>query len=251
MYRKNKILIVENRLGSYAAAVKGLGELTNDVEDFLKEPNKYSLVMFTGGEDVDPSLYDDTSPHQLCSTNLTRDKFEVTIFECALDNKIQMIGICRGVQFLTVMAGGRLMHDITGHAGSIHKFDSFNLKTPIKVNSFHHQMIVPDADSRIIGWSVDKLSEQYYGSMDRLEGWGKPEVEAAVFPSIRACGVQYHPEWMDVKSNGFMYFYNMANRLIKWPMDKFVQCYTECSTGKDINAKQKSNDIHSCFSCAT
>lgn len=230
-----KILVVEDSLGTYGLSVEGLGKTTNNFKHFFKEPKDFILVLFTGGADVDPTLYDDTSPLNLCSVTPERDRFERTVFRHALNNNIPMIGICRGFQFLNVMAGGRLMHHISGHGGTTHLFGNYGSKTNITVNSFHHQMVVPNINSWLIGWSVDKLSKEYYGKDDVLEKWRGAEVEAAIFPKIGACGVQYHPEWMPSKSDGFMFFYNMANRLLEWPMDKFVQFYT--GEGKDVTRK--------------
>lgn len=242
-----KILVVEDSVGGYGSAVDGLGKQTNNFKHFFKSPKDFILVMFTGGEDVDPAMYDDTSPQGLCGSRPERDRFERTISKHALTHNIPMIGICRGFQFLNVMAGGRLMHHISGHGGTTHSFDSYGLKTDIMVNSYHHQMVIPNIDSHLIGWSVDKRSKEYYGKNDKLEEWGGPEVEAAIFPKIRACGVQYHPEWMPKKSDGAMFFFNMVNRLLEWPINKLVQFYTE--EGKDV--KRKSDDICSCFSCIT
>lgn len=240
-----KILVVEDSLGTYGLAVSGLGKTTNSFKHFFKSPKDFILVMFTGGADVDPTIYNDTSPLDLCCTSPERDRFERTIFRHALINNIPMIGICRGFQFLNVMAGGRLMHHITGHGGTTHPFDSYGLKTSITVNSFHHQMVIPNADSHLMGWSVDKRSEEYYGKNDEIEEWGGPEVEAAIFPKVKACGVQYHPEWMPSKSDGYMFFFNLANRLLEWPINSLIQFYTE--EGK--NAKQKSDDVRSRFNC--
>lgn len=235
-----KILVMDNFPDTYGRAVKGLGKLTSDYKLFIASPNKFALVLFTGGEDVDPSLYNDTSPYNLCTSNIARDRFEKVVFKQALDNNIRMIGICRGFQFLNVMAGGRLMHHIEGHAGSIHTFDSYNLKKEIKVNSFHHQMVIPNTDAHLIGWSTNNLSDSYYGKDDQKEKWDSPEVESCIFPNINACGVQYHPEWMHETSDGFMFFYNLANRFISWPMEKMIQVYTKGNR----HDRQKSNVVH-------
>ena len=239
-----KILVVDRTPKFYGAAIEGLGRLTSNHRRLFKSPEKFILVLFTGGADVDPSLYNDTSPAELCSTNIERDKFETIIFKHALENNIPMIGICRGFQFLNVMAGGRLMHHIDGHGGSIHGFDSPRLKKEIRVNSFHHQMVIPNAEAHTIGWSVETLSDIYYGKKDEKEEWGKQEVESCIFPEIRACGVQYHPEWMPKDSGGALFFYNLADRLIHWPMNKVIQIYTKGSE----DAKAESNIVHTCLS---
>lgn len=223
----NKILVLESILGNYSAAVEGLGVLTNNCADFFKVPTDFILVLFTGGADVDPSFYNDDSPLNMCRSILSRDNSEKTIFQHALTNNIPMMGICRGFQFLNVMAKGRMMHHINGHAGSVHLFDSPILEEPIRVNSFHHQMSILPEESHIIGWSTNKLSTVYCGKHDQSEKWDGPEVEAAVFPKIGACGVQYHPEWMSPTSEGALFFYKMADKFINSPIDEFVQIYTK------------------------
>ena len=221
------ILVLDNEINDYGKAVEGLGHLITNRNLFFKSPQKFSLVLFTGGADVDPSFYNDDSPNRLCGFNPVRDKLEKTIFKHAINNHVPMIGICRGFQFLNVMAGGRLMHHINGHGGTIHSFNGPSLKEPISVNSFHHQMVIPTTDSHIIGHSVDPLPDICYGKHDELEKWEGPGIEAAIFPEINSCGVQYHPEWMLPTSEGFLFFHNMASKLIHWPMDKFIQLYTK------------------------
>lgn len=225
----NKILVLDYTTNGYGKAVEGLGFLTIDKNLFFKKPEEFVLVLFTGGPDVDPSLYGDTSPFSMCSSDLSRDKVEKTVFQHALINNIPMIGICRGFQFLNVMAKGRLMHHINSHAGTLHLFDGLSLEHPIRVNSFHHQMVIPPIDSHTIGWSPDKLSKIYYGRYDQAEEWNSFETEAVIFPKINACGVQYHPEWMQPTSKGFLFFYNMANKLIELSIDDFVKFYTKRS----------------------
>lgn len=227
------------RIG-YGKAVVGLGTLTDNLKEFFNKPKKFGLVLFTGGADVDPSLYNDTSPHNLCYSDITRDRHEKVVFKYALRHKIPMTGICRGVQFLNVMAGGELMHHIDGHEGVVHEFSGPRLKTSIKVNSFHHQMVIPANDSHVIGWSKSRLSNRYYGKNDEREEWNSSEVEAVIFPKIKACGVQYHPEWMPRKARGFSFFYNLTRRLMFYKMDKLIDYYTKGVRGTD-NATAKTN----------
>lgn len=235
----NKILVVDSHTWNYGKAVEGLGYLTKDYNQFFETPTAFILILFTGGSDVDPSFYGDTSPLRMCSPYLTRDKFEKTIFCHALSNSIPMIGICRGFQFLNVMAKGRLLHHIDNHAGNIHLFESSILEKPISVNSFHHQMVVPPTNAHIIGQTVKQLSNIHYGKHDQSENWEGPEIEAAIFPEINACGVQYHPEWMQTTSEGFSFFYNLADKLINLPKNQFIEFYTK----KDKSGKQKPTTI--------
>lgn len=53
------------------------------------------LIVFTGGEDVTPSLYG-AKNHPATFNNARRDVFEQEIFTNAVLNNIPMVGICRG-----------------------------------------------------------------------------------------------------------------------------------------------------------
>ena len=63
-------------------------ELVDKLEDA-------DIVMFTGGEDVDPSLYG-CEKHRSTYSNINRDMYEKEIFEKINPNQL-VIGICRGL----------------------------------------------------------------------------------------------------------------------------------------------------------
>ncbi len=73
-----------------------------------------NLVCFTGGEDVNPSLYGHEK-HPTTYFSIFRDTKERSYFEKALDMGIPMVGICRGGQFLNVMSGGEMYQDVSTH----------------------------------------------------------------------------------------------------------------------------------------
>lgn len=210
---------------SYGDSVDGLGRLSARTSYFIEKPNDFSLVLFTGGEDVDPSFYGDTSPNKLCWSNPKRDIQEQFVFHQALKNGIPMAGICRGLQFLNVMDGGRLMHHIENHGGCTHLVQT-NKGEYFLANSLHHQMVVPREDALVTAWVKDKRSTVYYGTNDKYEEYEGEEIEAAIFPAIKAFGVQYHPEMMHQNSDGFMYFYDMVRRAISLDWSDFVDFYT-------------------------
>lgn len=221
---KDKIL-VPCGIG-YANAVTGLGHTTDNIADFYINTNDFKLILFTGGADVSPELYNDTSPRGLCSTNEVRDKIEAAIFVKAIEHNIPMTGICRGAQFINVMSGGTMMHDINGHSFKYHKFRCSKDDKTITVNSLHHQMIIPPGDGYAIGWCPKKLSSAYYGYKDKQVEFNDYEVEAVLIPRTMCCGVQYHPEGMSGNSDGYQWYYNMVKDLINMNMDSFVDRYT-------------------------
>ena len=76
-------------------------------------------IVLTGGEDINPLMYDNSSNLYLCETiNHYRDTLEKLIFDYALNNSIPTIGICRGMQMINVAAGGSLYADIPTQIGN-------------------------------------------------------------------------------------------------------------------------------------
>lgn len=63
-------------------------ELVDNIEDA-------DIVIFTGGEDVSPSLYN-AQQHSTTCSNIQRDLEEKAIFEKVKPNQL-CIGICRGL----------------------------------------------------------------------------------------------------------------------------------------------------------
>ncbi len=219
-----KILVLNGP--SYGSAVEELGSLSYSTLEFFTEPEKFKLVLFTGGSDVDPSFYGDTSPKNLCRSNIGRDEDEKAVFEHALKHNVKMAGICRGLQFINVMAGGKLIHHLDGHEGFYHDFECQKDDRIRRVNTLHHQMVIPPSDGIIVGWNSEKLSERYIGNKDEVVNWPGPEVEAAIYPEINACGVQWHPEMMLEGSDGYQFFYNMVRAILHLTTEDFVNLYT-------------------------
>lgn len=56
------------------------------------------IVLFTGGEDVDPSLYN-CEKHPTTNSNIRRDLREKEIFEKVRPDQV-CIGICRGLKIV-------------------------------------------------------------------------------------------------------------------------------------------------------
>jgi len=156
-------------------------------------------IILTGGEDINPLEYNNTTNIKVCGDiNYKRDTLERKLFDFALENKIPLIGVCRGMQMMNVASGGTLYGDIPTEIGTevIHRnngevyheivlCDTSTLIFPIEtdtitVNSWHHQglKIMPN-HLRVIARSFDGLAEAIV--MDR-----------SIHPFMIA--VQFHPE---------------------------------------------------------
>ncbi|HLT09615.1 MAG TPA: gamma-glutamyl-gamma-aminobutyrate hydrolase family protein [Micromonosporaceae bacterium] len=156
-------------------------------------------IIFAGGSDVDPSLYGET-PHPTTSVKPERDRAELVLLRGALARDLPVLGICRGLQLMTVAYGGRLhqhLPDVLGHDGhrptSGPKFGEHSVRLvpgtrahkilgdEVTVNSYHHQGVAHEGNLTPSGWCPE----------DDL-------IEVAEDPAMTfALGVQWHPEDSD------------------------------------------------------
>ena len=213
---KDRILIINDGQdcgAPYGPLFHSLGEVCHDKAALKLTPFSFKLMVFTGGADVSPELYGDTSPERICRANPERDREEEKLFKFGQQRGIKMIGICRGMQFLNIMTGGKMMHDITGHASGAHKVAVKSCTEPFVTNTYHHQMCVPHKSTHILAWSHVRLSSCYIGDEDATVNYRGPEVEAIYMPWLKAVGVQWHPE-VSMQSNDWF------NHLLRDLLDK-------------------------------
>lgn len=208
-----KVLVVSDALNSsYHKPFREFGEVTNDCELLFKDPDKISLLVFTGGADISPCMYG-AAASKLTSCLPRRDIFEGIVYQKARELNLPMAGICRGAQLLCVMAGGRMCQHVTGHTEG-HDAEIRDGRR-MRVSSTHHQMMLPPKNAVPIAWAATRLSRAYIGAGDRhLSPIPEREWEIVYFPNIRAVGMQYHPETMSDASDGFRLASELVNKFL-------------------------------------
>src|SRR5688572_12510763 len=75
-------------------------------------------IVFAGGADLDPALYGEQAHAETTGLRPERDAAELPLMRAALDRDLPTLGICRGMQILTVVSGGSLVQhlpDAVGH----------------------------------------------------------------------------------------------------------------------------------------
>ena len=178
------------------------------------------LVVFVGGEDVDPSLYRETKLDKT-STNRKRDQFEMAAFEEYKERP--KVGICRGGQFLNVMSGGELWQDVDKHTSShniidLLEHDGHDLDY-LEVTSTHHQMMRPskEGETLAIAWEATRFS-----AGGRLDGKSAPErpehdTEVVWYANTNSLCFQPHPEYKPGETRTLFfqyikYFWDMTGK---------------------------------------
>ena len=191
--------------------------LSNNLTSNIEESD---LVVFTGGEDVDPTLYDE-KPHRHVKFNTDRDLDELMWFNEAVRLNKPILAICRGSQLMCVTNGGKLIQHVTGHGiMGKHEIIDVSSKKIYNVTSTHHQMAYPfnikDGNYEIIAHSNKKLSEVYYKNNDKEYPYSSIKIEPEIifYPKTKCLGIQYHPEYMDQQCGAVIYTKNLINKYL-------------------------------------
>jgi putative glutamine amidotransferase len=135
-------------------------------------------VIVTGGGDVDPAAYRESTTTELKDVDEARDAVEIWATRAFMATGRPVLGICRGAQVLAVAAGGSLVQDLptlgfAGHWEEERQYEPVHgLETDpgsqaadaaagaTRVNSIHHQAIAdPGPDLRATAWSPDGVIE--------------------------------------------------------------------------------------------
>lgn len=119
-------------------------------------------LLLTGGEDVNPSLFEEKPHPNLKTVNDRRDSTEVALIREAQLRRVPVLAICRGIQVLNVALGGTLIQDIPAQCEGALDHDSSAPRqarvhdlaveagsltaaalgvTACSVNSLHHQAV--------------------------------------------------------------------------------------------------------------
>lgn len=169
------------------------------IEDMMGAKVTPSLILFTGGGDISPKMYNEHYDDVFFSD--IRDKWENDWFDYAVKNKIPMLGTCRGMQMFTILTGGKLLKHVDNHMGD---HLAYTPTQTFMVNSIHHQMCLPWSNTyRLLAWTENQAKVfEPLSYQSKLPRYGKRlvEPEALFFPEVNALGFQWHPEGMSMNS---------------------------------------------------
>jgi gamma-glutamyl-gamma-aminobutyrate hydrolase PuuD len=148
-------------------------------------------LLFTGGRDLDPELYDQQRHAEADEPDHRRDRFELALMRAALEGNVPFLAVGRGLHVLAVARGGALHQDLPGHR-------------PVRARYQPHDVVL-DADSvlgRLLGSQIQVPAAHHQapshpGEGVTVAGWSPDgEVtEALEVPGHRfGIAVHWHPE---------------------------------------------------------
>jgi len=158
----------------------------------IEEIKKCHGVLLTGGEDVHPRFYDRNEYLELChEVDERRDEFEWKVMDYTEENRIPLLGICRGLQVANVYFGGTLLP----HIPAFGKFDHSKTGTD---DRYHRVQVDPNSVlKQIVGRADGEVNSAHHQAADRV---GKELVASA----LSADGIVEGLERQDRNDKGFL-----------------------------------------------
>tara|TARA_R110002020_G_scaffold85441_1_gene210896 strand:+ start:309 stop:1001 length:693 start_codon:yes stop_codon:yes gene_type:complete len=191
--------------------------------DLIKDSKKVTdlkkadLVVFTGGNDISPHIYNSKN-RKLCGTpHLSRDIYEIMMFKIAKQRGVPVLGICRGAQLLSCLSGHSLYQHVNNHCSNNHLVQTAfhgNYKV-IPIPGDHHQMMKLDYHLQnkkgykfeLLGWAKkssnsaksnfvnSKIATEFFDENGQETKMPFYEPEIVNFIDNKALAIQGHPEW--------------------------------------------------------
>jgi len=151
------------------------------------------LIQFTGGADVTPNLYGEENVRSYCDTS--RDIFERKIFDHAYRIGKNMVGICRGGQFLNVMNGGKMWQHVDGHTNT-HYVSDKSTGIIARCTSTHHQMMRPASHGEVVAVAAMPISTVFVGGDGEFgRDIQDDDIEVVWYKDTNCLCFQPHPEY--------------------------------------------------------
>lgn len=189
---------------AYVECVKRAGgipfivPLAGDAKAVLEEADGLLII---GGDDIDPTLYGAVNEGDSKHVNPEMDRWELELIGEAEKLRMPVLGVCRGMQLISIACGGRmeqevarldlvdhpdlssmgteevyaLRHEVEIVPGS--RLASLAGQSTVTVNNIHHQIVVDPGTLKVSARSKDGVIE----AVETEDDW----------PVL---GVQWHPE---------------------------------------------------------
>lgn len=154
-------------------------------------------LIVTGGRDVDPARYGQSSAPLTDKPDTERDQTEIILLESAIEINLPFLGICRGAQLLNVVRGGSLFQ----HLPDVVNTDKYQISKGV----FNPVRVKVSKESRlgqIVGEEVANAMMYHHQAVDAV-GDGlivtavseDGVVEALEYAENKfGVAVQWHPE---------------------------------------------------------
>lgn len=177
-----------SKFGITLIPIPNKSEITGD---YFNQLNIEGLII-SGGGDIRPCLYGGKTDRE-GNYSVEREKTEKKLIEIATEKNLPILGICRGMEYINIYFGGKLLsktskfmknglkHDETRHEVNIVDNEIVNILgiNKVSVNSFHRFGI---CDRQL---SKQLLPFAYAGDLS---------IEGIYHPKMPVTAIMWHPE---------------------------------------------------------
>lgn len=205
----SEYLRLKHRYCEAIAEAGGIPILIPSVGNARQYGDRIDGLLISGGNDLDPFYYNEEVSPGVKLVPRKRSDFEFALLEEVLRLRKPVLGICYGMQLISVYFGGTLYQDLAlqgsveiSHENGYHLImiaeNRFLKESTCSVNSSHHQAIKQLGKGlSACAYSSDRLIEAFY----------KEDYPFLV-------GTQWHPERMpesDLSAHIFQLFVGASN----------------------------------------
>lgn len=179
--------------------------------DLAKAVSDSDIVVWTGGEDINPKIYGEKPAGAVGWSDL-RDHDDYDVFKAAKSRF--KVGICRGAQLLNCLPpnDGRLWQDIDMHDNGDHPIRDHITNEELLVNSLHHQqMRVSNRGEVVAGCHIARVKDSFNATWHCDGSYEDEDVEVAWYPGTKSLCFQPHPEF-DTEGPTGKYFERLLDR---------------------------------------
>lgn len=155
-------------------------------------------IVIVGGEDIHPGFYGGETGYPNESRHLpVADAAQIALVRAAIESRIPLLGICRGLQIVNVALGGTLVQDLGDDCGHV------NRGVPIpQVLTTHTVHVSPDGRlADLLGARTVDVRSAHHQAVDALGAdlivsarSHDGHVEAIEHRDAPLLAVQWHPE---------------------------------------------------------
>ena len=173
-------------------------QLVNPRDARRARAEEFDGILFAGGQDVDPEFYGEKTKYDTVEVDRPRDEFEMALLDRAMNLRLPILGICRGIQMINVKFGGTLYQELAEEMDGGHRQEGSR-------SAVKHAVTVTDPDSQladVVAGSC-RVNSLHHQAVKRLgrglrvtahseDGLVEAVESAEDYPFLMA--VQWHPE---------------------------------------------------------
>ncbi len=172
--------------------------VTSDREQISLLLDQVDGLLLTGGVDVDPARYGELKMPCCGDCSTCRDSMEFPLCREALNRRMPVFAICRGMQVLSCVLGGDMYQDVAEQFGTGLRHPRYDVPAdPVHTVDIHPDTLL----SSIVGVSVLDVNSRHHQGVRNA---GKGLIVSAAAPDGLtegielpgypfALGVQWHP----------------------------------------------------------